>query len=154
MINMDIRLDDLTGDDVAKLLSEHLQDMYATSPADSVHALDLSKLRQPHIDFWTIWENNQLAGCGAINRYSVDDVEIKSMRVSNAFRRRGVAATLLTFMLNEAKASGAKTVNLETGSMDFFIPARTLYARHGFIECGPFADYKADANSVFMTLSL
>ncbi|MEZ9141711.1 MULTISPECIES: GNAT family N-acetyltransferase [unclassified Shewanella] len=151
---MDIRLDDLTGDDVAKLLSEHLQDMYATSPADSVHALDLSKLRQPHIDFWTIWENNQLAGCGAINRYSVDDVEIKSMRVSNAFRRRGVAATLLTFMLNEAKASGAKTVNLETGSMDFFIPARTLYARHGFIECGPFADYKADANSVFMTLSL
>ncbi len=151
---MDIRLDDLTGDDVAKLLSEHLQDMYATSPADSVHALDLSKLRQPHIDFWTIWENNQLAGCGAINRYSVDDVEIKSMRVSNAFRRRGVAATLLTFMLNEAKASGVKTVNLETGSMDFFIPARTLYARHGFIECGPFADYKADANSVFMTLSL
>ena len=154
MINMDIRLDDLTGDDVAKLLGEHLQDMYATSPADSVHALDLSKLRQPHIDFWTIWENNQLAGCGAINRYSVDDVEIKSMRVSNAFRRRGVAATLLTFMLNEAKASGAKTVNLETGSMDFFIPARTLYARHGFSECGPFADYKADANSVFMTLSL
>ena len=76
------------------------------------------------------------------------------MRVSNAFRRRGVAATLLTFMLNEAKASGVKTVNLETGSMDFFIPARTLYARHGFIECGPFADYKADANSVFMTLSL
>lgn len=154
MINMDIRLDDLTGDDVAKLLGEHLQDMYATSPADSVHALDLSKLRQPHIDFWTIWENNQLAGCGAINRYSVEDVEIKSMRVSNAFRRRGVAATLLTFMLNEAKARGAKTVNLETGSMDFFIPARTLYARHGFIECGPFADYKADANSVFMTLSL
>ncbi|MCC4834762.1 GNAT family N-acetyltransferase [Shewanella sp. 10N.7] len=151
---MDIRLDDLTGDDVAKLLGEHLQDMYATSPADSVHALDLSKLRQPHIDFWTIWENNQLAGCGAINRYSVEDVEIKSMRVSNAFRRRGVAATLLTFMLNEAKARGAKTVNLETGSMDFFIPARTLYARHGFIECGPFADYKADANSVFMTLSL
>ncbi len=151
---MDIRLDDLTGDDVAKLLGEHLQDMYATSPADSVHALDLSKLRQPHIDFWTIWENNQLAGCGAINRYSVEDVEIKSMRVSNAFRRRGVAATLLTFMLNEAKARGAKTVNLETGSMDFFIPARTLYIRHGFSECGPFADYKADANSVFMTLSL
>ncbi|GIU53902.1 GNAT family N-acetyltransferase [Shewanella sp. KT0246] len=151
---MDIRVDDLSGPEIAELLTEHLQDMYATSPAESVHALDLDKLKQPNITFWTIWENDLLAGCGAINWYSVEHVEIKSMRVSNQFRRRGVAATLLGFMLNEVKNSGAQTVNLETGSMDFFAPARRLYARHGFTECGPFADYEADPNSVFMTRSL
>ncbi|MCL1066875.1 GNAT family N-acetyltransferase [Shewanella olleyana] len=151
---MDIRIDDLAGPEIAALLNEHLQDMYATSPADSVHALDMTKLKQPNITFWTIWENDLLAGCGAINAYSAKHVEIKSMRVANQFRRRGVAKELLSHMLAFAKKQGYQTINLETGSMDFFAPARQLYSEHGFIECGPFADYDLDPNSIFMMLRL
>ncbi|WP_282167624.1 GNAT family N-acetyltransferase [Shewanella japonica] len=149
-----IKLDDLSGHEVAQLLNEHLQDMYATSPVESVHALDLSKLRQSNIKFWTIWDEQMLAGCGALKTYSATSVEIKSMRVANAYRRQGVAGQLLQHILHEAKCAGAKTVYLETGSMAFFAPARQLYAQHGFIETGPFAEYQADENSIFMSLSL
>lgn len=147
-------MDDLSGHEVAQLLNEHLQDMYATSPVESVHALGLSTLRQSNIKFWTIWDEQMLAGCGALKTYSATSVEIKSMRVANAYRRQGVAAQLLQHILHEAKCAGAKTVYLETGSMAFFAPARQLYAQHGFIETGPFADYQADENSTFMSLSL
>ncbi len=112
-------MDDLSGHEVAQLLNEHLQDMYATSPVESVHALGLSTLRQSNIKFWTIWDEQMLAGCGALKTYSATSVEIKSMRVANAYRRQGVAAQLLQHILHEAKCAGAKTVYLETGSMAF-----------------------------------
>jgi putative acetyltransferase len=49
---------------------------------------------------------------------------------------------------------GYHRMSLETGAMPFFAPARALYARHGFVECPPFADYREDPNSVFMTRDL
>ena len=147
---MDIRVDDLRGPEIAALLEEHLQDMYATSPAESVHALDLSKLRQPEITFWTVWDKNQLMGCGAIKQLSATQAEIKSMRVSNMHRRKGVAVHLLTHILTFAQQQDYQLLSLETGSMDFFEPARQLYLRFGFVVGERFADYSDDPNSLFM----
>jgi putative acetyltransferase len=151
---MDIRRDDLRGPEIAELLQAHLQDMHRVSPPESVHALDLESLRRPDITFWTIWDAGVLAGCGAIKELDPQHAEIKSMRTASSHRRQGVAKQLLQHMLAEARQRGYTRVSLETGSMDFFMPARALYASFGFEPCPPFADYIADPNSVFMTKAL
>ena len=151
---MDIRLDDLRGPEIAALLQEHLRDMHRVSPPESVHALDLESLRQPDITFWTMWDAGILVGCGALKELDPQHAEIKSMRTASSHRRQGVATQLLQHMLAEAKQRGYTRVSLETGSMDFFLPARALYASFGFAPCPPFADYSADPNSVFITKEL
>lgn len=151
---MQIRTDDLTHPKVAALLQEHLDDMYATSPAESVHALDLHKLRKPNITFWTIWQQQELMGCGALKKLSMQHAEIKSMRTARKHLRKGVAAQMLEHIIQHAKARGLQRLSLETGSQAFFQPAITLYKRYGFVFCDPFADYKDDPNSKFMTLVL
>lgn len=151
---MHIRIDDLYGDDIRQLLEEHLDDMYATSPAESVHALDLDALRHPAITFWTIWDGDTLAGCIALKRLDAHHGEIKSMRTPRNLRRRGAARALLTHLLSEAQQQGYEQLSLETGSAEFFGPARKLYASAGFDDCGPFAQYTDDPNSVFMTRQL
>lgn len=147
---MQIMIDDLTGPAIQALLSQHLTDMHNTSPAESVHALDLAALRQPEITFWTIWQQQQLAGCAALKQLDASSAEIKSMRTADPFRRQGVAAMLLQHLLDVAQARGYQQLYLETGSMAFFAPARALYQRFGFVECAPFADYQPDVHSVFM----
>jgi len=151
---MGIRLDELTGAEIAELLNEHLRDMHRVSPPESIHALDLQGLRQPSITFWTIWDEEILAGCGALKELDPQHAEIKSMRTAVSHRRKGVAKQMLQHLLEEAKQRGYARVSLETGSMEFFIPARTLYASFGFAYCPPFADYIDDPNSVFMTKAL
>ncbi len=148
---MQIRIDDLTSPEIAELLNEHLQDMYAASPPESVHALDLGKLRKPEITFWSVWDNNELVGCGAIKELDSTHAEIKSMRSSNRFRGKGVGKKMLEHILAVASQRNYQRLSLETGSQDFFIPARKLYERYGFEICGPFSDYKEDIYSVFMT---
>lgn len=148
---MQIRIDDLTGPEVAELLNEHLRDMYATSPPESVHALDLEKLRKPEITFWSAWEGNQLLGCGALKELDPTHAEIKSMRSANRFRGKGVGKKMLEHILQVASDRQYQRLSLETGSQDFFVPARKLYERYGFENCGPFADYEEDPWSVFMT---
>lgn len=148
---MDIKVDDLSGPEIAALLEEHIADMRAASPPESKHALDLDGLRQPEITFWTVWEGSTLAGCGAIKMLDAQHAEIKSMRTARAYRQKGVAAALLRHIIDEARQRGLHRLSLETGSMVFFEPARQLYARFGFSYCGPFADYSEDPNSVFMT---
>ncbi len=151
---MDIRRDDLTGAEIAALLNEHLRDMHRVSPPESIHALDLEGLRKPAIIFWTIWDEGSLAGCGALKELDPQHAEIKSMRTAFSHRRKGVAKQMLQHLLKEAKQRGYTRVSLETGSMEFFIPSRTLYASFGFAYCPPFADYIGDPNSVFMTKAL
>lgn len=151
---MDIRIDDLRGPEIAELLNEHLRDMHRVSPPESIHALDLEGLCQPDITFWTIWDEGSLAGCGALKELDPHHAEIKSMRTASAHRRKGVAKQMLQHLLDEAKRRGYTRVSLETGSMDFFMPARTLYASFGFAPCPPFTDYIEDPNSVFMTKGL
>ncbi|MES2884102.1 MAG: GNAT family N-acetyltransferase [Pseudomonadota bacterium] len=151
---MQIRIDDLRGPEIAALLQEHLADMHATSPRESVHALDLDALRQPEITFWTVWDGAALAGCGALKQHDARHAEIKSMRVAHPYRRQGVAAELMRHLLAVAAERGYARLSLETGSQAFFEPARKLYASHGFTVCGPFADYRLDPNSVFMSKTL
>lgn len=151
---MDIRLDDLRGPEIAALLQEHLDDMQRHSPPESIHALDLDKLRRPEITFWTVWQDGALLGCGAIKQLDATHAEIKSMRTSLHHRRKGVAARMLQHLLDEAMRRGYRRLSLETGSTAAFAPARELYARFGFVPCGPFADYVEDPYSVFMTREL
>lgn len=151
---MQIKIDDLTHPKVAELLQEHLDDMYATSPAESVHALDLDKLRQADISFWTAWQQQDLLGCGALKILSMQHAEIKSMRTARQHLRKGVATQMLEHIIQQAKTRDLKRISLETGSQPFFQPAIALYKSYNFEFCEPFADYKVDPNSKFMTLVL
>lgn len=151
LAGMEIRLDDLSGSEIQALLEEHLRDMHAISPPESVHALDLSKLRAADITFWTAWDGAELLGCGALRALDSLHGEVKSMRTARAHRGRGVAWGLLAHIEAEARRRGYTRLSLETGSMPAFEPARQLYRRAGFAFCGPFGDYREDPNSVFMS---
>jgi putative acetyltransferase len=139
---------------VIDLLALHVQSARAETAAGSAHALDLSGLQSPDIGFWAIWEDDVLLGVGALKRLSADHGEVKSMHSAQAARGRGVGGAMLRHIIATARADGLARLSLETGSWDYFLPARRLYARHGFIECAPFGDYAPDPNSVFLTLDL
>jgi putative acetyltransferase len=151
---MRIELDDLSRPEIHALLSEHLRNMYAVSPPESVHALDLERLRSPEISFWTAWEGAQLLGCGALKELDALHGEIKSMRTPELLRRLGAGRALLTHIIAVARTRGYQRLSLETGSMEAFRPAQKLYESAGFGFCGPFGAYREDPNSVFMTLRL
>jgi putative acetyltransferase len=148
---MDIAIDDPARDDVMGLLAEHLADMHAESPPESVHALDVAALTAPAVTFWTARDDGVLLGCAALKELGPTHGEVKSMRTTAESRGRGVAAALLGHLVDEARRRGYTRVSLETGTQDYFAPARRLYGRHGFAECGPFADYALDPYSVFFT---
>ena len=151
---MEIKVDDLTGQEIRQLLHEHLENMFLITPPESVHALDIDGLRKPEVTFWSVWENGDLMGCGALKELDQQHGEIKSMRTSSRHRRKGVARILLDHILEEARHRGYRRLSLETGAMKEFEPAQRLYATCGFKFCGPFADYVDDPNSVFMTREL
>ncbi|OZC79730.1 GNAT family N-acetyltransferase [Rhodococcus sp. 06-462-5] len=151
---MRIEVDDLSRPQVQALLTEHLEDMHATSPAESVHALDLSGLRGSHVTVWTGWDAEVLLGIAALKELSPDHGELKSMRTTGAARGQGVASRLLAHALDDARRRGIARVSLETGTQDYFAAARRLYVRHGFVECPPFGDYVLDPSSTFFSLSL
>ncbi len=151
---MEIKIDDLSGKEIAGFLDEHIKDMKAVSPPESKHALDLEGLRKPDITFWTVWDKGELIGCGALKELEGAHAEIKSMRTAVSCRGKGVASKLLDHILKEARQRRYHRLSLETGSMPFFKPARALYTKFGFKHCKPFSTYKEDPNSVFMSLEL
>lgn len=139
---------------VVELLHLHLKLAREQTAPGSAHALDLSGLRASDVTFWSAWDGDTLAGVGALKTLSPDHGEVKSMHTAESMRRRGVAAAILRHIASVARARGMTRLSLETGSWPYFLPARGLYARHGFVECEPFGDYVPDRNSIFMTLSL
>jgi putative acetyltransferase len=152
---MEILVDDLSGPEIVKFLDEHIQEMKAVTPPESKHALDLDGLRVPDVTFWTVMEDGAVVGCGAVKVLDASSHgEIKSMRVAPSHRRSGVASMLLQHIISEARQMGLSRLFLETGSFEFFEPARRLYIKHGFEYCGPFANYKENPNNVFMTKPL
>lgn len=151
---MKIRQDDLQGEQVIALLKEHLAALRSVSPPESCHALDLAGLRKPDVTFWSVWDGEQLAGCGALKELEPHHGELKSMRTATPHLRKGVASMLLRHMVEEAKRRGYRRLSLETGSMKYFDPARALYKRFGFAVCAPFGDYVEDPNSVYMAKDL
>ena len=146
-----IRIDDLTGAEIIELLHEHLHCMERVSPPESRHALNIDGLKKPEITFWSIWNGSDLAGCGALKEIDKTHGEIKSMRTALSYQRKGIASQMLQHLIKEAVRRNYSRLSLETGAMDYFEPARKLYAKFGFTRCAPFASYVEDPNSVFMT---
>ena len=151
---MEIAIDDLSGEEIAAFLEDHIGDMVAASPPESRHVLDLDGLRQPDITFWSIRDAGDVIACGALKALGGGHGEIKSMRTSRAHRGRGIASLMLEHIIGEARARGYRRLSIETGSMAFFKPAHALYAKHGFERCPRFGDYREDPYSIFMTLQL
>lgn len=146
--------DELSGEAIAELLRLHLAEMHAWSPPCSVHAMPIERLRQPDVTFWSAWQGESLAGCGALKQLDPRHGEIKSMRAHPDWRGKGVGRAILLHLLAEARNRGYARVSLETGRPEPFFPARRLYESHGFVECPPFADYVLDQFSICMTLEL
>ena len=139
---------------VVALLEAHMRLMQSQSPPESVHALDLSGLKTPDIRFWSIWDGEELLAVGALKRLGADHGEVKSMHTAQSARRRGLASMMVKHIIAVARSAGLSRLSLETGSMDVFEPARSLYRRHGFRDCPPFGDYVPDPHSAFLTLEL
>lgn len=151
---MRIDLDDPERDDVRALLEEHLRDMHAITPAGSVHALDVRRLKVPSITFWSVRDGDTLLGCGALKELDATHGEVKSMRTPAALRHRGAGRAMIAHLIEVARARGYARLSLETGATAPFVPARRLYESVGFTACGRFGDYPDDPHSVFLTLVL
>ncbi len=153
-MDLRIEIDDPARPDVHALLEEHLRNMHELSPPESVHALDVSKLKVPGITFWSVRDEGTLVGCGALKELDPDHAEVKSMRTPQDLRRRGAGRAVLRHIIAVARDRGYRRLSLETGTVEAFLPAQRLYQSEGFEFCGPFADYRLDPHSVFMTLVL
>ncbi|MFC5754059.1 GNAT family N-acetyltransferase [Actinomadura rugatobispora] len=151
---MEIVVDDLTGPEIAGFLDEHVREMRSITPLESKHALDIEGLRRPEITFWSVLDGRTPVGCGALKRLDAHHAELKAMRTTSARKRSGIASMLLEHIIAEAGRMGFSRLSLETGSDDFFLPARRLYEKFGFDYCEPFADYTHDPNSTYMTRTL
>ena len=146
---MQIIANDLASDDVTQLLQEHLDHMHATSPAESVHALNADSLAADGITFWSVRDDGALLGCGALKALNDDHGEIKSMRTVASHTRKGVASFMLRHIVQHAREQGMTSLFLETGSQHAFKSARALYEKNGFKVCAPFDGYVEDSNSMF-----
>lgn len=146
--------DDLSGGEIVALLELHLKEMHSWSPPCSVHAMPVERLRAPDVTFWSAWDGDRLAGCGALKRLDAEHGEVKSMRAHDDYRGRGVGKAILVHLLDQARRQGFTRLSLETGTSDHFAAPRGLYAAHGFEQCGPFSDYEPDPFSYFMTRTL
>ena len=145
---------DLDDPRVRALLEHHVATARAATAPGSSHALDIDGLKAPEVRFWAAWDGDALLGVGALKQLAADHGEIKSMHTVQARRQAGVGRALLLHIIDAARAMGMSRVSLETGSWEYFLPARALYERHGFQKCPPFGEYVSDPNSVFMSLDL
>ena len=138
--------------EVNKLLIKHFDELSSVSPIDRGHVLDILGLKNLNIKFWSFWENNQLIGCGALKFLNKEHGELKSIRVADKFRRKGNGIKVINHLIIEAKKLNIKKISLETGTGDFFAPARKLFDKFGFKTCEPFAHYKKDPDACYMSL--
>lgn len=151
---MDIKVGELRHRDVISLLQKHHEDMLSHSPVESVHTLDLSGLERADVTFWSLWVDHHLAGIGALKELDNKHGEIKSMRTSPKFLRRGIARKMLEHIIQQATMRSYNKLSLETGTMDAFIPAQKLYQEYDFLPCEPFGSYKEDPYSMFMSKTI
>ena len=140
--------------EVHELLIKHFIELRSVSPEGSAHVLDIAGLKDPSIKFWSLWEENDLMGSGALKFLDKEHGEFKSIRVSDKFRSKGNGSKLINHLINESKKLNIKRLSLETGSGNFFIPARKLFIERGFKVCEPFSHYKEDINSVYMSMPI
>ena len=137
--------------EVNKLLTKHFIELKAASPDGSAHVLDIPGLKDPSIKFWSLWENDRIFGCGALKLLSKDHGEFKSIRIHDNFKNQGNGIKVIKHLIDEAKKLKIKRISLETGAGKFFDPARKLFKKCDFTPCKPFAHYKEDVNSIYLT---
>tara|TARA_B100001093_G_C26425527_1_gene841732 strand:+ start:136 stop:603 length:468 start_codon:yes stop_codon:yes gene_type:complete len=137
--------------DVNKLLTKHFIELKAASPEGSAHVLNIEGLKVPSIKFWSLWDDNQLMGCGALKIFEKDHGEFKSIRLHDNFREKGNGIKLINHLIDEAKKLKINQISIETGAGEFFKPARKLFDLCGFKPCEPFAHYKEDINSIYLS---
>ena len=137
--------------EVHELLIKHFIELRAASPEGSAHVLDIPGLKVSSIKFWSLWQDEMLMGCGALKFLDKEHGEFKSIRIHNDFRKQGNGINVINHLINEAKKLNINRLSIETGAGDFFIPARKLFKKCGFETCKPFAHYKEDVNSVYLT---
>ena len=137
--------------EVHELLVKHFIELRAASPEGSAHVLDIPGLKISSIKFWSLWKDDMLMGCGALKFLDKEHGEFKSIRIHNDFRNQGNGINVVNHLINEAKKLNINRLSIETGAGDFFIPARKLFKQCGFEPCKPFAHYKEDINSVYLT---
>ena len=137
--------------EVNQLLTIHFIELRAASPEGSAHVLDIPGLKVPSIKFWSLWENDLLMGCGALKFLDKEHGEFKSIRVHDDFRNKGIGTKVIKLLINEAKKLKIKRISIETGAGKFFEPARKLFQKCNFEPCEPFAHYKKDINSLYLT---
>ena len=138
--------------EVNELLTKHFVELRAASPEGSAHVLDIPGLKVPSIKFWSLWDDKKLIGCGALKFLDKDHGEFKSIRIHDNYRMQGQGINVINHLIHEAKKLIINRLSIETGAGDFFIPARKLFKKTGFMECEPFAHYKDDINSVYLTM--
>ena len=137
--------------EVNKLLTKHFIELRAASPEGSAHVLDIPGLKVPSIKFWSLWENEEIFGCGALKFLDQDHGEFKSIRIHDKFRNKGNGIKLIEHLIKEARKLDIKRISIETGAGKFFDPARKLFEKCKFLPCKPFAHYKEDINSIYLT---
>ena len=140
--------------DVNALLKKHFVELRSVSPAGSTHVLDIAGLKDNTIKFWSLWENNEIIGCGALKFLEKGHGEFKSIRVADNFRKKGNGEKIINHLIIEAKKLNIVKLSVETGAGNFFQPARKLFNKFGFKKCPPFAHYKEDPNSCYYSLKL
>ena len=138
--------------EVNELLTKHFIELRAASPEGSAHVFDITGLKVNSIKFWSLWDEKKLIGCGALKFINEEHGEFKSIRIHDDFRKKGLGTEVINHLINEAKKLKIKRLSIETGAGDFFIPARKLFKKTGFNVCEPFAHYKEDINSVYLTM--
>ena len=138
--------------EVLELLNKHFIELRSVSPDGSAHVLDIEGLKDQNIKFWSLWEDNLLMGCGALKFLNKEHGEFKSIRLVDSFRKKGNGIKILKYLIFEAKKLNIKKISVETGTGDFFAPARKLFNKCGFKLCKPFAHYKEDPNSCYMSM--
>ena len=137
--------------EVNELLKNHFIELRAASPEGSAHVLDIPGLKIDSIKFWSLWENDKLMGCGALKFIDQKHGEFKSIRVHQNFRNKGYGIKIINHLIEEAKKLNIERISLETGAGEFFDPARKLFKKCNFLPCDPFAHYKKDRNSIYLT---
>ena len=140
--------------EVDELLKKHFIELRSVSPEGSTHVLNIKGLKDSSIKFWSLWENDELIGCGALKFLNKEHGEFKSIRLVEKFRKKGNGIKIIKHLIDEAKKLSIKKISLETGAGEFFKHARKLFVLCGFKTCKPFAHYKEDINSVYMNLTI
>ena len=104
--------DNFDNPEVHELLVKHFIELRSVSPEDSCHVLDIAGLKDPTIKFWSLWDDDQLMGAGALKFLDKEHGEFKSIRVNDKFRNKKNGIKIINHLINEAIKLNVKKLSL------------------------------------------